>query len=59
LSDNFDERPDMTVLTDHERDIEASTPSAGRLLMRVEDLSSSSPRRRSDVGGSARPGGDA
>jgi hypothetical protein len=38
LSDNFDERPGMTVLADHERDIGASTPSAGRLLMRVENL---------------------
>jgi len=28
----------MTVLADHERDIEASTPSAGRLLMRAESL---------------------
>jgi hypothetical protein len=28
----------MTVLTDQERDIEASTPSAGRLSMRVENL---------------------
>jgi hypothetical protein len=28
----------MTVMADHERDIEASTPSAGRLLMRVENL---------------------
>ena len=28
----------MTVLADHERDIEASTASADRLLMRVENL---------------------
>jgi hypothetical protein len=28
----------MTLLTDHERDIEASTPSAFRLLLRVENV---------------------
>ena len=28
----------MTVLADHERDIEASAPSAGRLRMRIENL---------------------
>jgi hypothetical protein len=28
----------MTAQADHERDIEASTPSARRLLMRVENL---------------------
>jgi hypothetical protein len=28
----------MTVLADHERDIEASAASAGRLRMRIETL---------------------
>jgi hypothetical protein len=28
----------MTALADHERDIEAPTPSARRLLMRAENL---------------------
>jgi hypothetical protein len=34
----------MTVLADHERDIEGSTPSAGRLLMRVENLIVTGPK---------------
>jgi hypothetical protein len=44
LSYNFDETLGMTALADHERDIEASTASTGRLLMRVENLIVIGPR---------------
>jgi hypothetical protein len=44
LSDNFDERPDLTALAEHERDIEASTALADKMLMRVVNVIVIGPR---------------